>query len=55
MAGVLGGAGSFVLNIQIGVLSDVLVAALTAGACGFAGIAGKEVYVFVKRKLFKKK
>ncbi len=55
ISGVFGGIGSFMLDIQIGFMSDMMIAILTACLCGAAGVAGKEAYQFVKRKVFKRK
>ncbi|MDE3185273.1 MAG: hypothetical protein KGM16_17815 [Bacteroidota bacterium] len=52
VSGILGGTGSFLLQIQTNLLSNMTVAVLTALLCGIAGIAGKELYLFVKH-LFK--
>ncbi|MBS0647385.1 MAG: hypothetical protein JSR97_12470 [Verrucomicrobia bacterium] len=51
ISGIIGGIGSFLLDIKIGLMSDMLVAILTATLCGAAGVAGKEAYQFLKRKI----
>lgn len=55
ISGLFGGVGSFLLDIKIGFLSDFAIAIITATFCGAAGVAGKEAYLFVKRKFSKKK
>lgn len=54
ISGVVGGFGSFLLDIKIGVMDDMLVAIITACLCGAAGVAGKEAYHFLKLKLQKR-
>lgn len=54
VSGILGGIGSFLLEIKIGMLNDVIVATVTAFLCGAAGIAAKDVYQFAKKKILKK-
>ena len=59
-AGILGGMGKFIL-LQInseGFLETLLKASITALFCGLAGVAGKEVFSFLKAHItvrFKKK
>lgn len=55
VSGLLGGAGSFLLDIKIGLMSDMLVAVLTAFLCGFAGIAAKEAVQYCKSIIKKKR
>lgn len=54
VSGVVGGLGSFLLDIKIGMMDDMLIAIITACLCGAAGVAGKEAYHFLKIKLQKK-
>lgn len=54
IGGLLGGTGSYTL-LQIQETSIHLAVAVgTALLCGFAGIAGKDFYYFIKHKLKKK-
>ncbi len=55
ISGILGGVGSYLLNIKIGVLDDMMIAILTALLCGAAGVAGKEAYQAFKKKIKKRK
>lgn len=52
-AGVIGGIVQYFLNIHLEVdfWSKLLQAVLTAGLCGFVGIAGKELFVVLKDSL----
>lgn len=54
-SGLAGGISSFILDIKIGVMNDMIIAIITAFMCGVTGIAAKDVYQFAKRKFFKKK
>lgn len=54
ISGIIGGVCSFILEIKIGLLDDVIVATVTAFLCGGAGIAAKDVYQYAKRKILKK-
>lgn len=54
ISGIIGGVGSFILEIKIGLLDDVIVATVTAFLCGAAGVAAKDVYQYFKKKIFKK-
>lgn len=54
VSGIVGGIGSFILEIKIGLMNDMLVAIITALLCGAAGVAGKEAYQFLKLRIKKK-
>lgn len=54
VSGILGGTGSFLLDIKVSFLSDMTIAIITALLCGAAGVAGKEAYLFIKRKIKQK-
>lgn len=50
------GVGLLVWLIKLNISSDVSKigeAVITAGLCGFAGMVGKELYVYIKRAFFK--
>lgn len=50
----LGGMGSYFLKISVHpYLVSLGQAALTAFVCGVAGVAGKEIYNFVKKRIKK--
>jgi hypothetical protein len=43
------------LNISVDSVSHIGEAVITAGMCGFAGMVGKEMYVYIKKAFFKRK
>jgi uncharacterized membrane protein YebE (DUF533 family) len=45
----------FTLNIATDSASRIGEAVMTAGLCGFAGMAGKELYGYIKKAFFKRK
>lgn len=51
ICGLIGGIGNYLLQIHTVFWINVLQAMFTALLCGAAGVAGKEVYLYVKRKL----
>lgn len=55
LAGSIGGVGKFLLaSISEHYVVQLGEAAVTAFVCGVVGIAGKETYLRIKRKYFKK-
>lgn len=51
LCGIVGGFGKYFLDIQNGpYVLKVTEAAFTALICGFAGVAGKEIFQYIKRK-----
>ena len=52
-AGAIGGVAKYIMNVhlQIEFFSKLFESAITAGVCGFIGIAGKELYVLAKKHL----
>lgn len=55
LSGMVGGMFNYVLQIQSGTFVGSLTkATVTALICGAAGVAGKELYVFIKKRLKKK-
>lgn len=55
ISGILGGSGSFLLQIQANFWGTMMIAILTALLCGAAGVAGKEAYYFCKQRIKIKK
>lgn len=55
VAGILGGLGKYLLQIQTPFLLNILGAIITAMLCGAAGVAGKEGYLLVKNFIKKRK
>lgn len=50
ISGVIGAFYQFLMNIHLDIdfWSKLLEAAITAGVCGFVGVAGKEIFVLIK-------
>lgn len=54
-SGCIGGVSKYFLQIHnTPFMMNLLGAAFTALICGVCGVAGKELYVFVKKKVLKK-
>lgn len=51
VSGVIGGLGKFLLNINANYWQNLLEAGFTALICGALGVAGKEVYTAIKKRL----
>lgn len=54
VCGILGGLVDYAIRASPLTIFAVMQAALTALICGAAGIAGKEVYIYIKKKITKK-
>lgn len=54
ISGIIGGIGSYVLDIKIHFLTDMAVAIITALLCGAAGVAGKEAYQIIKKRIVRR-
>jgi hypothetical protein len=53
--GMIGGVAKFwFINIEAAMLTRFAEAMITAFFCGVVGMAGKELFTYVKRKYFKK-
>lgn len=53
ISGVVGGIVQYFMNIHLNIdfWSKLLESAITAGVCGFVGIAGKEIFVVLKESI----
>lgn len=51
--GLIGGVWQFMMNIHLPMdfWSKLIEGVITAGVCGFAGMAGKELFVITRRSL----
>lgn len=56
-AGVIGGLGKYLLQITADASfgEKLFEAAITALICGAAGVGGKEIYSYIKKKIVKRK
>ena len=55
LSGLIGGVGKYFLEIQTPFIINLMGAVFTAFICGLAGVAGKELYTFIKTKIKSKK
>jgi len=53
VSGLIGGALKVILAMDANTMKNIVEAGLTALICGFAGVAGKELYLFIKKKIKK--
>ena len=54
VCGILGGLVDYAIRASPLTIFAVMQAAITALVCGGAGVAGKEVYIYIKKKIIKK-
>jgi hypothetical protein len=54
ISGCVGGLGKYLLQIHTPFLINMFGAIITAMLCGAAGVAGKEVYVWVRKTIIKR-
>lgn len=56
ISGLAGGAYQYILNINLPIdfWSKLVEAGITAIVCGFAGVAGKELYKIIRSAIIKK-
>jgi hypothetical protein len=55
LSGLVGGVGKYFLQINEPFAINLLQASITALICGVAGVAGKEIYIAIKKQLKSKK
>lgn len=51
VSGLLGGIAKFISTVEVSSIHRLIEAAITALVCGAAGVVGKEIVVFVKKKI----
>ena len=54
VCGILGGLADYAIRASPLTIFAVMQAGITALICGAAGVAGKEVYIYIKKKITKK-
>lgn len=50
ISGLIGGIGKYFIQIHTPFIVNLVGAMFTALMCGFAGVLGKEIYTYIKRK-----
>ena len=53
VSGLLGGFAKFISDVEVSSIHRLVEAAITALVCGGAGVVGKEIVVFIKKKINK--